>query len=290
MKKYFFVFTRVVLGGLSNSVSRLVVNALPLYTFVFARHFLIAIFSLFIFRKNTFKEDFFLIRHNKSLRAKILSSIVLSSAGTLLFYNALKMLPVSIISIFENGMFTFMVVILSVIFLKEEVTKRSFWYLAICLIGLGFIVTKGDLTGIDISLIGLMLLTINATLSAVNVTVISSALKEISALTNTTIKSATSALTALIIVIVTKEDFTTFFTLMTIGLALFLMYSVISGFFIKYLQGRSLQELGSSKTAIFTLLTPIFSSLFAMIIFQEWFNTYQYAGMVLVAYGVYKIR
>lgn len=291
MKKYLYVLTRTMLGGASNSFSRLVINTLPLYPFVFIRHFFITILTLFIYKKeNQFKDDFAIIKEDKKLFKQIIISAAISGLGTILFYNALKLLPVSLVSIFENGVYMIFTVILSVIFLKEKLPKNAYIYLTLCLVGLTLMITKGSLEIPDLSLIGFLLLTANALISAISSTITASTLKKISATTNTAIKSSTAAIVALIMVFVVGESFSGILTLLTIPLTFFLVYSVFSGFFIKYLQSRSVQELGSSKTAIFLLLTPIFSSLLGMIIFQEWFNLYQYIGLGLIVISILKLK
>lgn len=291
MKKYLYISIRVTLGGLSNSIGRLVINTIPLYSFIFIRHLFITILS-FILNKgeNNFKLDLIKIKQNKPLLFKVISSFLFSSIGTLLFYNALKVLPVNMVSIFENGVYTLFTVVLSSFFLKEKIRKSNWLFLLLCLSGLTLIITKGSFTSLSISLLGLLLLTSNALLSSITSVITASSLKDISALTNTTIKSFGSALSGLLMIFYYKENFFHIFSLFTFMIIIFMIYNVISGFLIKFLNSRSIQEIGLSKTSIFTLLTPIVSSILGMIIFQDWFNMYQYIGTAIVVYSVFKLK
>lgn len=282
---------RVLLGGFSNSIGRVVINQLPLYSFVFIRHLLITLLSLLLGNKNqNLTEDMKKIKKDKRLRVKVSISLLLSGIGTMLFYNALKLLPVSIVSVFENGVYTLFTVVLSIIFLKETMKRMGYLYLMFCMGGLFLIISKGEWSLGETSLIGILLLTVNAFLSAVNTTITASYLKVVSAYTNTTLKSFVSAFFALVMVLVYKENILQVFPLMTFALGIFILYSVVSGFLIKYLHSRSIQELNSSKTAIFTMMTPVISSILGMIIFQEWFNIHQYIGVLIVIASIYKLK
>lgn len=186
MKKYLYPLGRTFLGGFSNSVGRLVLNTLPIYPFLFIRHFLIAVCSLFIYKKqNQFSEDFSTIKNDRRLLLQIISSCMLSGTGSVLFYNALKVLPVNLVSIFDNGVFMLFTVLLSVLFLKEKLKKKAVVYIGLCIIGLSLIVTKGNFYSLSVSLVGFLLLILECFLSSIEMTITASSLKKISATTNT---------------------------------------------------------------------------------------------------------
>jgi drug/metabolite transporter (DMT)-like permease len=210
--------------------------------------------------------------------------------GTVLFFFALKELPVSIVSIYENGLYTVLTVLLAVWVLKEKLPKWTPIYLSLCIIGLALIVTKGEMKIPELSLIGIIFLSVNALLSSVNTTIEMFNLKKISIFTITFFKSIMSAILMLIMVFVSKQSITDMFLLMNLWVGFFVFYSIISSFAIKYLHLKSMKVLNSSKTAIFQLITPIFSILFALIIFNETIILVQWVGIALIIFSVYKLK
>jgi drug/metabolite transporter (DMT)-like permease len=257
------------------------------------KNLLIAILSLFLFRKdNPLSKDFNLIRNDKKLQIQISFSVIFSSLGSILFYNALKILPISIVSLTQNSIYTILVITLSIIYLKEKIGRNGVYYILICLLGLTLIITKGSLTHAEIPFKGLIILLSGAFFTATNAVIDASSLKKISAVTSATIKSTSLILLSLTMISQNQiqELSIELISLFTYQIVFFLLFTSTSAFLIKYLHGRSVQELNSSKTAIFTLLTPIISTFMAMIVFQEWYNIYQYLGMVIVLLSVYKLR
>lgn len=290
MKKYSYILIRTMLGGVSNSVNRLVVNDLPMYPFLFLRYLGIAILSIFFNDTSFIKQDIQVLKHDKKARWQMGVTCLISMIGTVLFFTALKELPVSIVSIYENGIYAVLTVLLAVWILKEKLPKGALIYLTLCMIGLALIVTKGRLEILQISLIGILFLTLNALLSAINTTVEMYNLKNLSIFTITFLKSLMSSLLMLMMLIFSEQSMADFFRLMTVWLGVFFAYSIINSFAIKYLQLKSMKVLNSSKTAVFQLITPVFSTIFAVIIFKEHLNVAQCLGMGMIIYSVYRLK
>lgn len=290
MKNYSYILLRTILGGLSNSVNRLMINDFPMYPFLFLRYLGIAVLSFLSNDKSFIKSDIQILKTNKTARMQISISVLIHMVGTLLFFMALKELPVSIVSIYENGLYTILTIILAVWILKEKMRKGSFYYLLFCIIGLALIITKGKLEIPEISLIGLIFLSINAFLSAINTTIEMYNLKNLSIFTITFLISIMSALIVFIMMFVFKQSIGEFFQVITLWLAIFFVYSVINSFAIKYLQLKSMKVLNSSKTAVFQLITPVLSTIFALLIFNEAITFIQWVGVGMIVYSVYKLK
>lgn len=62
----------------------------------------ISILSLFFNDKSKIKEDLQVLKNNSKVRNQMLNSCLINMIGTLLFFTALKELPVSIVSINED--------------------------------------------------------------------------------------------------------------------------------------------------------------------------------------------
>lgn len=105
LKSYSYILTRTFLGGLSNSLNRLVINGLPMYPFLFLRYLSIAILSIIFNDTSKIKEDIKTLKIDSKARWQMFISCLLNMAGTILFFTALKELPVSIVSIYENGLY-----------------------------------------------------------------------------------------------------------------------------------------------------------------------------------------
>lgn len=291
LKNYMYIISKTMIGGFSNSLNRLMVNTLPLYSFLFFRYLLTSIVAIFSFKERSrFKKEFFLVFKDSILFKQMLFSCFIHATGIILFYHALKSLPVSIVSIYENGLYTLFTILLAVLVLKEKQSKVIFIFFPLCLVGLFFIVTKGKFEIPDISLIGLLFLSLNALLSSVNTTIEIFNLKKLSPQTITFFKGFTSSLVMIPMIMVSNEKIGLFFTLMTFQLLLLFTYGVFSSYLSKYLYLRSLQTISSSKTALFQLLTPIMSCVFALIIFNESLNIYQIIGILLIVYSLYKLK
>lgn len=291
MKKYIYILIRVFLGGSSNTVSGLVISKLPIYPFVLIRGLIMSSISLtYGIRSGALKKDLAILKSDRKLLIQIIVSCLLSACVTILFYMALKELPVSMVSIFENGVYLIFFTIMSSIFLSEKITKYKVLFITVCLVGLTLIVTKGDFSQIHVSTYGLTILSLNALIASVNGIIAAKTLKKLSALVNTCINGLVTATVGGIMILVSGQSIVTFVGLLTIPLAMFVTYSGVNSFFIKYFQGRSIQELGASKTAIFQLLIPVLSALLGMAVFSQWFNHFQYIGTGLIVYSVYKLK
>lgn len=221
---------------------------------------------------------------------QIVTTCVLSAVGSILFYIALKELPVSLVSIYENGLYVLLTVVLAVVVLKETLPKYSFYYLILCLLGLILLITKGVMGFPEISILGIILLSINALLSAINTTVEMFNLKSLSIFTITFLKSLISGFVMLIMMIIFGQSFNGFFNVLSLWMIVFILYSILNSFAIRYLHLKSMKVLNSSKTALFQMITPVLSALFALMIFNESLNYVQWIGIIMILYSVYKLK
>lgn len=292
-KKYSYVIFRSLLGGLNNTISKIVVTNLAMYHYLFLRYLGIFIISLLLNKhENTLKKDLKLLFTEKKLMLSVLSSSILSCIGMLLFYNALSSLPVSIVSVYENGIYMVFTVLLSFIFLKERKSPKIYLFILFIVVGLFLVVTKGNINilELDISALGLLFLTLNALVSSIETIITASNLKRLGILTLLIFKMGFSIIFSVILIIFSDEKTPEFISAFTWYLALLLIYLIVSSFIIKYLQSKSIISIGSGTTSIFNSLTPLVSSFFGMIVFSEWFNVYQYIGMFIIMYSLLKVK
>lgn len=280
--------TRSALGGSSNSVARLGLNAIPIYYFLTFRYLGVLLIALASSR--SIKDDFVTIRTTPRLRNSLAISGILSALSSLFFYLGLKALPVSVVSLLSNGFQLLFVTLIGIAFLKERHTRR-FYFLFVMLFPFLFLIMFPSRTlSVSLPLAGVLWLATGAILSATETHMTRGQLKRIAVSTHVAVKTACSLLVALVCLAFGNHDVDQLVDGFSWLVAFALAFGIFNTLGIQFLQAVSIKQIGATTTTLFQPLTAVFSVLFALAIFGESLNWSQWLGVAGVLGVVFFIK
>lgn len=288
MKDYVYILIRNTLAGLNSPILKVLTDKFPIYSLLVVRQLILFLTSIFTTNlKDTFEEMKTL---KKEIYFRLFTSVFFSSAGVYVIFVALGHVPISLFSLMEQSLVMIVSILFGFIFLKERLSKKIYVTIFIMFIGLILVITKGDFTSFDsIPLFGTFLLFLHALFGSI------SGVFSVKVINNTTTSTYMfmSVLCRLLLFVplpyIFGETIKEFADVLTIGLGLLVIYAGLSIFIIEYMFSKSIKTIGYTKSQIFIPLIPAVSTIVSMVMFQQWFNFYQYIGLFIIFGCIYYI-
>lgn len=289
--RYMYVVIRTALGGLSNNMSKVVMHSIPMYHFLIIRNILMLAIS---FSTNkSLKQDWGVITSNTKVRNSLILSATLCAVASVFFYQGLANLPVSIVSSVDNTFSLIAVTTVGVLFFKQRHSKKFYILLALLIPSASLLVITDFSVGLEVSGFGLSCLATNAILCSIETHLTKEQLKAISVKGNVLFKTFASLIFVVVIAIAKKDSFALTREGMSLLVAGLILYGAVNSLIIKLLHTKSIKEIGATVTTVFTSLTPVFSIIFALLIFKESLELTQWIGVgctIVILYFITRVK
>ena len=288
----------IILGanGLTNTMNKLTISVIPPYLYLTLRYIGIVLISLLVDKgtstgksESTLKMDLKKIRGSKSLLLRVCLALLFSNTGAILYYQVFKYLPVSLISVLDNGVQLLVVSVLGVIIFKDKKTWFS-WVMTGTTIGGLYLVVMGGKGILEVSFFGVTLLLINSIMVSMDTVITTTIVKEISATTVTTLRMFVSTFVMLAVSLIIGEKILDTLTNMTPYMVGLLVYSVVVGYIVKNMVTHSFKTIGASKTTLILSFIPVLSTIIAMFVFKEYLSVLQWVGVVVTVVSIVTVN
>ena len=146
--------------------------------------------------------------------------------------------------------------------------------------------------GFDLSLsvLGISMLCLNGIVGGFEAHLTKYQLDNVSISYNVFFKTVVSLIFSIICIFIFDNSFDDLIKGFTYIVLFSLLYGILNSYIIKMLHSKSIKDIGVIQTSIFTTLTPVFSILFAMLMFGEFLTLTQWIGVLCLMVILYFIK
>lgn len=226
------------------------------------------------------RKDLAILKRDNKLFVRVTASVAMTSTGAILFYEALTMLPVSIIGVIENSFQIIATMIIGLLVFKTKV-KRKNLILGLLMIPANTLIVFTDFSfDSNVSLLGVSLMIINTTLYALDTFITKGVLNTISV--NTLVLFKTGTVFFMAFIISCFSDLKLWETLPTLSLYVvsIVVVAALASFSSNISYVTSIKKIGPNLTAVLSSLTQVFTVAFGIFFFNEVIQITQWIGLI----------
>lgn len=253
----------------------------------------VLVFLISLIGYKNWSADFRVLVTNRQIRKSVIISCLLGTGNSLLFYQGLNELPISIVSALINTLNLISATAIGVMFFKQKHNYKFYILIGLLIPATALLVVTDFKEGFNVSVFGLLCLAGSAILYTTSDHMTKGQLDVISLKGVVVFKGILSIFLLTVLAIINWESVTTTTESLTFSITALLIYSSINSFIVTILHTKSIKELGATVTTVFTSLTPVFSIVFALLLFKETLQLSQWVGVastVALLYFITRVK